>query len=140
MKFLIDECLSPKLAELARRRGYGESSHIVWLGRAGAKDWDLIPFIIDGDWTFVTRNAIDFRGTASQAGKKGQYARVGLHAGLICLNGPDGMPRDLQLELFEQALLELGVQSDLVNQVLEISLEDDGHLRAVRYALPAEEG
>ncbi len=38
MKFLIDECLSPKLAELARRKGYGESAHIVWLGRAGAKD------------------------------------------------------------------------------------------------------
>jgi hypothetical protein len=140
MKFLIDECLSPKLTELAREKGYGESSHIVWLGRAGAKDWDLIPLIIEGDWTFVTRNSIDFRGATSHSSDKGQYARVDLHAGLISLNGPDGMTRDLQLELFEQALLELDADPDLVNQVLEISQEDDGHLRAARYALPAKEG
>ena len=139
MKFLIDECLSPKLTALAREKGYGESSHIVWLGRASAMDWDLIHLIIDGDWTFVTRNAVDFRGEASYPGKKGQYARVNLHTGLICLNGPDGMTREVQLELFEQALIELDARPDLVNQVLEISLEDDGHLRVVRYALPAEE-
>ena len=46
MKFLVDECLSPKLTELAHERGYGESSHVVWLGRSGAKDWDLIPLIV----------------------------------------------------------------------------------------------
>lgn len=140
MKFLIDECLSPKLAELAREKGYGESTHVVWLDRAGAKDWDLIPIIIEGDWTFVTRNSVDFRGVAAHPGEQGQYARVDLHAGLVCLNGPDGMARDLQLELFEQALLELDARPDLVNQVLEISLEDDEHLRVVRYALPMEEG
>ncbi|MFU0506408.1 DUF5615 family PIN-like protein [Pseudaminobacter sp. NGMCC 1.201702] len=137
MKFLIDECLSPKLTELALERGFGESSHIVWLGRAGAKDWDLLPLIIDGDWTFVTRNSVDFRGAADRPGQKGQYTRVDLHAGLICLNGPDGMTRDVQIELFEQALRELDAAPDLVNQVLEVSLEDDGYLRVVRYALPA---
>ena len=55
MKFLIDECLSPKLVELAHTRGYGESSHIVWLGRSGAKDWELMPLILDGNWTLVTK-------------------------------------------------------------------------------------
>lgn len=138
MKFLIDECLSPKLTELAQQHGFGESSHIVWLGRAGAKDWDILPLIVEGDWTFVTRNSIDFRGEALRPGQKGQYARVDLHAGLICLNGPDGMLRDLQIELFEQALRELDADPDLVNQVLEISLEPDGQLRVTRYALPAD--
>ena len=138
MKFLIDECLSPKLTELARQRGHGESSHVVWLGRSGAKDWDLIPLIIEDDWTFVTRNSVDFRGAASRPGEKGQYARVDLHAGLVCLNGPEGMTRALQLELFEQALLELDADPDLVNQVLEVTLEDDDHLRVIRYALPSE--
>lgn len=57
MKFLVDECLSPKLTELAHERGYGGSSHVVWLGRSGAKDWDLLPLIVEGDWTFVTRNS-----------------------------------------------------------------------------------
>ena len=138
MKFLIDECLSPKLTELAHQRGHGESSHVVWLGRSGAKDWDLLPLIVDGDWTFVTRNSVDFRGAASRPGEKGQYARVDLHAGLVCLNGPEGMTRALQLELFEQALLELDADPDLVNQVLEVTLEDDDHLRVIRYALPSE--
>ncbi len=136
MKFLIDECLSPKLTELALERGFGESSHIVWLGRAGAKDWDLIPLIIDGDWTFVTRNSVDFRGAFHRPGEKGQYARVDLHAGLICLNGPDGMTRDVQIELFEQALRELDADPDLVNQVLEISMDDEDYLHVRRYALP----
>ncbi len=62
MKLLVDECLSEELTKLARERGYLESSHIRWLGKAGAKDWELLPIILAGDWTFVTKNSIDFRG------------------------------------------------------------------------------
>lgn len=136
MKFLIDECLSPELTTLAHENGYGESSHVVWLGRAGAKDWELKPLILGGDWTFVTRNSIDFRGPATRPGGSGQYADVMLHAGLVCLNAPAGMNLDLQLELFEAALAELAHDSDLVNQVLEVSV-DGSDLRVHRYALPA---
>ena len=46
MKFLVDECLSPELTKLAHDRGYDESSHVAWLGRTGAKDWELKPFIM----------------------------------------------------------------------------------------------
>ena len=108
MKFLVDECLSPELTKLARARGFGESSHVVWLGRAGLKDWELKPLILEGDWTFVTWNSVDFRGSADKPGTKGQYADVAIHAGLVCLNGPPGMNLDMQIELFEQALDELG--------------------------------
>ena len=87
-KFLIDECLSPDLAALARDRGFPESSHVTWLGKAGWQDWELKRFILEQDWTFVTRNSGDFRGPATQPGSKGQYADVPLHAGLICINGP----------------------------------------------------
>jgi predicted nuclease of predicted toxin-antitoxin system len=38
MKLLIDECLSPELAKLAQALGHGESSHVVWLNKAGWKD------------------------------------------------------------------------------------------------------
>jgi Domain of unknown function (DUF5615) len=103
MKFLIDECLSPELAKLAQTKGY-ESSHVVWMKLAGKKDWELKPVIVDGDWTFVTKNSVDFRGPPTNPGSKGQYADVAIHAGLVCLNGPEGMDLDLQLELFEQAL------------------------------------
>ncbi len=138
MKFLIDKCLSPELTKLAHAKGHGESSHVVWLGRAGLKDWELKPIILDGDWTFVTKNSVDFRGPAERPGAKGQYADVTLHAGLVCLNGPPGMDLDMQIELFEQALDELEVDADLVNRVLEITWEEDAlHIR--RYQLPAIE-
>ena len=138
MKFLIDECLSPELTKLAHAKGHGESSHVVWLGRAGLKDWELKPIILDGDWTFVTKNSVDFRGPEERPGAKGQYDDVALHAGLVCLNGPPGMDLDMQIELFEHALDELEADADLVNQVLEIAWDEDA-LHARRYQLPASE-
>ena len=138
MKLLIDECLSPELAKIAIDKEHGETSHIVWLGLGGYKDWELTPIILDGDWIFVTKNSVDFRGPRDKPGTKGQYADVAIHAGLICLNGPPGMDLDMQIELFEQALLELDADPDLVNQVLEITLDDDDDLRVLRYALPVE--
>jgi hypothetical protein len=137
MKFLIDECLSPELAKIAREKGHGETSHVVWMGLAGLKDWELKPIILDGDWTFVTKNSADFRGVKDDPGTSGQYTDVAIHAGLVCLSGPPGMDLDMQIELFEQALIELD-GGDLVNQVLEVTLEDEETLRVVRYALPKE--
>jgi hypothetical protein len=137
MKLLIDECLSPELAKLAQDRGYDEASHVVWLGKAGAADWTLKTLIIDGDWTFVTKNSIDFRGPSSSPGSKGQYADVAIHAGLICLNGPEGMDLEIQRELFEIALDELG-DDDLVNQVLEVTLTEQNEIHVLRYALPPD--
>lgn len=135
MKFLIDECLSPELARIAQARGHGESSHVVWMKLGGRKDWELKAIILDGDWAFVTRNAFDFRGPKDRPGSRGQYADVAIHAGLVCLNGPEGMDLDLQIELFEQALDELAADPDLINQVLEIT-EDGSELHILRYALP----
>lgn len=135
MKFLVDECLSPELTKLAHERGYGESSHVVWLGKSGAKDWELKPFIIDDNWTFVTKNSVDFRGSSAQPGASGQYADVMLHAGLVCLNGPEGMDLDMQIELFEEALNELDRDNDFVNQVLEVSTDGE-ELHILRYSLP----
>ncbi len=134
MRFLVDECLSPELARIARARGFEGSSHVTWVGQGGRKDWTLKPFILEGDWTFVTRNSVDFRGPQANPGSAGQYADVEIHAGLICLNG-SALDLDLQIELFEQALLELADDPDLVNKVLEITLEDEAlHVR--RYELP----
>ena len=108
MKALIDECLSTELVARAIARGHVSSTHVRWIGKAGVKDWNLMPIILDGDWTFVTRNAYDFRGALEAPGAKGEYKNVELHAGLICLSGPArGFNLDTQLELFEIALDEL---------------------------------
>jgi hypothetical protein len=136
MKLLIDECLSPELAKLAHELGH-ESSHVVWLNKSGWKDWQLKSVILDGDWTFVTKNAIDFRGPDSKRGSKGQYADVQIHAGLICLDAAGGMDLDIQLGLFNEALTEVG-DGDLINQVLEVYLTEEGDLHILRYRLPAD--
>ena len=140
MRLLIDECLSEELAKLARDRGHAEASHVRWIGKGGAKDWELIPDIFAGDWTFVTKNSWDFRGPRDMPGTSGEYANSDLHAGLVCLNGPVGMDLDMQVELFAVALDDLEVLPDLVDQVLEVSLENeaDAEMRVVRYALPVE--
>jgi len=131
LKFLIDECLSLDLVEVAPPRGFGESSHVVWMGKAGSADWALKRFILGGDWTFVTRNSVDFRGPANDPGTRGQFADVPLHAGLICIDGPSGMTAEVQCELFE-ALDEIGPAPQLLNEVVEVYLETEDH----RYPIP----
>lgn len=139
MKFLIDECLSPDLVEVALGRGFVESSHVVWMGNAGRKDWELKPFILEGDWTFVTRNSVDFRGPAGNPGTSGQFADVPLHAGLICINGPDGMTAEVQCELFAAALDEIGNVQQLVNEVVEVDVESlHDEFTIHRYPMPEE--
>jgi hypothetical protein len=59
------------LALLARELGFVESSHVTWLGKSRWKDWELKEFILEGDWTFVTRNSVDFRGAAALPGWHG---------------------------------------------------------------------
>ena len=137
LKCLIDECLSPDLAPLARDRGYHDSFHITWLGKAGWKDWQLRDLIIEQDWTFVTRNSVDFRGLADQPGSEGQYVNVPIHAGLICINGTGRMTGEVEIELFTAVLDQIGAAEYLVNEVIEAYLcEEDGEFEIVRYSLP----
>jgi hypothetical protein len=139
VKFLIDECLSLDLVAVAHRRGFPESSHVVWMGKAGWKDWQLKSFILEGDWTFVTRNSVDFRGPAEHPGPSGQFADVPIHAGLVCINGPDGMTAEVQCELFAAVLDEIGNVQQLVNEVIEVDLESlDGEFSIHRYPMPKE--
>ena len=139
MKFLVDECLSEELPKRARDRGHDQASHVRWIGKGGAKDWELLPVILQGDWVFVTKNAYDFRGPIDAPGRKGEYAKTELHAGLVCLNGPPGMDLDLQLDLFDAAMDELERDADLMNQVVEVSAATlaAAEFQIRRYDLPA---
>lgn len=140
MRLLIDECLSEELVILARNRGHAESTHVRWIGKGGAKDWELLPIILEGDWTFVTKNSVDFRGPADEPGSKGEYRKATLHAGLICLNGPVGMDLDMQLELFAVALDVVDQEGELINRVVEVTAQDPSsdEFIVVCYALPPE--
>lgn len=138
MKLLIDECLSNELTKIAIGRAYVESSSVTFRGLSGTKDWDLVAIVVAEDFTLVTKNSVDFRGRANQRGEKGLYKDVGIHAGLICLNGPVGMDLDMQIELFKVALDELErIGRDLVNKCLEVTLSTaSGAIEIVIYELP----
>lgn len=141
MKLFIDECLSGELVHRAIARGHEETTSVVFRGLAGTQDWTLVPIVVAGDYTLVTRNSIDFRGAADQPGEKGLYKDVELHPGLICLNGPKGMDLDMQLELFEVALDEIDrLNDDLVNKCLEVTLiaeDEQERIDITLYDLPA---
>jgi hypothetical protein len=46
------------------------------------------------------------------------------------------MDLNMQVELFDQALDELALDNDLVNQVLEVTMENEETLHIRRYDLP----
>jgi predicted nuclease of predicted toxin-antitoxin system len=100
VKFLIDECLSPELVGLARKRGHGESTHVTWLGMRSRKDWAIVRRAIDDGYVLVTNNTTDF---------KSLLRRQKVHAGLVCINvAPGLMSLDVQKRLFVVALDRLG--------------------------------
>jgi predicted nuclease of predicted toxin-antitoxin system len=66
VKFLIDECLSPELVGIARKRGHGESTHVAWLGMRSRKDWTIVRRAIDDGYVLVTNNTTDFRSLLAQ--------------------------------------------------------------------------
>ncbi len=141
MKLFIDECLSSELVHRAVARGHEETTSVVYRGLAGTQDWTLVPIVIAGDYTLVTKNSVDFRGAVDQPGEKGLYKNVEVHPGLICLNGPRGMDLDMQIELFDVALDEIDrLSGDLVNKCLEVTLvaeDGQGSIEVTLYELPA---
>lgn len=123
MKFLIDECLHTSLVAVAQAHGH-DCFHVNWLGLSGETDWDLMPRIIKEDFTFVTNNARDFRKL---------YAREELHAGLVIIV-PQVLPV-LQRELFGLILDDLADAQDMVNEVIEVTLDGEEAV-LTRYSLP----
>ena len=135
-RFLIDECLSPELARLAVDAGHVESTCVRDRGLSGAKDWRLITYAIDGDFTLVTNNGVDFRG-GGPGRLGGEHARQPIHAGLVCLSSELSMDIDRQLDLFQIALDDLAIRKDLVNQALEVVERKDGSVEVFDYDIPS---
>ena len=136
LRLLIDECLSPDLVALAIAAGHVESTCLRDRGLLGTQDWTLMRHVLAEDFTLVTVNAQDFRGSGQDA-PGGFYATTDLHAGLICLNSVRRMDLDAQKELFNIALKELAELPDLINQVLEVTEEAPGEIIVSLYELPS---
>jgi len=115
-RFLIDECLSPDLVQVAIDAGF-ECTCVRDRGLLGARDDFLMKFLLKEDFTLVTENAADFRAL---------FGVQELHPGLICLGSEKRMDRETQRELFQVALKEIG--QDLINQLLEVIEDDNGEI------------
>jgi predicted nuclease of predicted toxin-antitoxin system len=128
VKFLVDECLSPTLVGIARKRGHWESTHVTWLGLRSRTDLTIVRRAIDNGYVLVTNNTTDF---------KSLFVRQSAHAGLVCLNvAPGMMSLDVQKRLFAIALDRLG-DSEPINEMLEITLMADRSVRIDRFDFPA---
>ena len=138
LKFLIDECLSEELVSLARNAGYRESSHVRRLGKGGFKDWQLMPVVLEGDWTLVTNNSYDFRGDPAKPGTKGFHSKEPIHAGLVCLNFAEKVKGlHIQEVAFDAALVFIGGNGlNLINRCVEVTVAVDGSSTVVDYSLP----
>ncbi|MGE0667985.1 MAG: DUF5615 family PIN-like protein [Sphingomonadales bacterium] len=111
LKFFIDECLSPRMAERLGALGH-DAIHPLHVGRRGERDDTVLRRCIDDDRIMVIENAADFRSLVSCEA---------LHPGLIILPCTG---RDRAWDLFNQALDFLAgygeVGDVMVNHVLEI--------------------
>jgi len=122
IQFLIDECLSPKLVEVANRFGY-VAHHVQYRNWKSKHDDVLLGFVRDESLTLVTNNWRDF---------EPMLRREEIHPGAIVL---PNVPRAEQIAALEQALRAIQAAEpplDMVNTVVEV--EKSGEVRV--YSLP----
>ncbi len=115
MKLLLDENLSPKVAEVLASDDGLDVCHIRDRGLLGATDPEVLERAFAEDRIFVTKNVSDFEKLAK--------ARE-LHAGIVLIEQGD-LTRDEQLALMRRVVEKVeGV--DLVNHVLRVG--EDGSM------------
>lgn len=117
MKLLLDENLSPKVAERLAHEDGIDACHVRDRGLLAATDREVLECAFTEDRVLVTSNVRDFLKLAR--------ARE-VHPGIIMLE--DGaLPRDDQLRLIRAALVALPAVGDLTNKVIWVA--PDGRMR-----------
>ena len=116
IKLLIDEDLSPWVAQQLRDKYFVDVVHIRDRGRLGLSDREILDFAFDQDRILITANVADFLRLAK--------ARE-MHCGIVLvLDGALRRADQLQLCCRVKALLaeELDAGRDMVNRLLRISM------------------
>ena len=127
LKLLLDENLSPKVAEWLRLAGI-DAVHIRDRGLLEASDREVLEKAYTEDRILITANVGDFL----------KLARArDLHAGIVLLDD-GGLLRDEQMEIILRAHAALLQQRDMVNRVLRIST--DGKMRFEEIPPPVAAG
>jgi predicted nuclease of predicted toxin-antitoxin system len=122
VKLLLDENLSPRVAETLVKEDVVDAVHVRDRGLLGALDHRVLEAAFAEDRVLVTSNVDDFV----------MLARAGeVHSGIVLIE-EGSLLREEQLQVVRQAIAILKGERDLVNRVLRIWL--DGH--AIFEAIP----
>ncbi|HEV3188988.1 MAG TPA: DUF5615 family PIN-like protein [Polyangiaceae bacterium] len=113
VKLLLDENVSPMVAETLRKEDGVDAVHVRDRGLLGALDHTVLEAAFAEDRVLVTSNVDDFVKLAR--------ARE-LHPGIVLIED-GGLFRAEQLQVVRKAIAALGGQRDLVNRVLRIWLD-----------------
>lgn len=108
IRFLIDECLTPNLAGVAKSLGY-EARDAVGAGLGQKPDPVLARAALEGDDIFVTNNARDFRRL---------YARFTRHPGLVLIL--PSVPMGEQITLFTRVIAFIEAQPNVIDQMVAV--------------------
>lgn len=114
VRLLLDENVSPKVAEALAKEDGVDACHVRDRGMLAASDNEVLEKAYAEDRILVTANVDDFAKLAR--------ARE-MHAGIILLEAGD-LLRDEQLQVLRRAVRALEHERDLVNRVLRISREE----------------
>jgi predicted nuclease of predicted toxin-antitoxin system len=116
LRLLIDEDLSPRVAQLLREEDGLDAVAVRDRGKLGATDHEVIELAFFEDRILVTANVADFERLATSRE---------VHAGIVLLEEGD-LGRDEQLAVVRDAVsvveAEMRAGRDMVNRVLRISL------------------
>ena len=111
-------------AALFRRQGFGQSTHVIWLGLRSRQDWALVRRATRNGYVFVTNDRADFTSPMERHNR---------HPGLICMNVAHGlMSLDVQTRLFELAVAQ-SAGTDLTGQIVDITLTAERQITVERY-------
>ena len=112
-KLLLDENLSPKVAERLRMEDGLDAVHVRDRGLLRTPDDVLLERAFREDRVLVTCNVEDFVGFAGVRE---------LHAGLVLVEEGD-LPREQQLQVVRHAVTAMNVKPDMANVVLRVSVD-----------------
>jgi predicted nuclease of predicted toxin-antitoxin system len=122
--FLIDECLSPRLARAARERGHN-ARHVTQAGLVSTPDPVVAEAAVARADILVTNNARHFRRV---------YGQFVSHPGLVLIL--PSVPHAEQVRLFEIVLDHIESEAEIVDHLVEIS--HNGRITITPWPQPRE--
>ena len=130
--FLIDECLSDRLADLAIEHGYHALATTRMRRWRSRDDYRVARFAIDRDLVLVTNDRYDFEAI---------YGQIEVHPGIVFITAGRSKLRELkyQLAMFNMVLESLD-ESDPISEAIMVTAKAGRgrqvNLSIARYAFP----